>query len=305
MSSIEDANAIGNLSYKELQTECRKANLSAVGSTQVLRKRLRGWLTSQKRAVEENAVSESGDSRPTKRTRSAADDLLCPITLELPFDPVTAEDGRVYERSAITTHIESRTDGQPLKSPITNEPMGPRLLPAVQTKSLIETLIETGTIEGDLAVAWKKKEQEKKEFDELVAKAEEGDAEAMIIVSARFFKGEGVVKNEEVGYSWLKKSAYAGNIDAMFLAGKGLLLGHVVSKNTAHGVNLLTMAAEGGSNSAAFFLGCNYVKGIHAFPKDTVFGKHWLCKLLEGDLSGIDENLLIEARSMLEEIEDE
>eukprot|EP00978_Attheya_sp_CCMP212_P042587 scaffold262413_cov61-Attheya_sp.AAC.1 len=47
---------------------------------------------------------------------------------ELPFDPVTAEDGRVYERSAILEHFKFTPTG--LKSPpITNEPTGRRMLP--------------------------------------------------------------------------------------------------------------------------------------------------------------------------------
>ena len=52
-----------------------------------------------KRAREEEATEQ------LKRTKSAVDEafaeLVCPITQSLPIDPVTAEDGRIYERSAI------------------------------------------------------------------------------------------------------------------------------------------------------------------------------------------------------------
>lgn len=38
----------------------------------------------------------TSSGRPTARQKqSVADQLICPITLELPFDPVTAEDGYV------------------------------------------------------------------------------------------------------------------------------------------------------------------------------------------------------------------
>ena len=47
-----------------------------------------------------------------KRFRSAIDDsfseFLCPITHELPLDPVTATDGHVYERSAIEQWLETK-----------------------------------------------------------------------------------------------------------------------------------------------------------------------------------------------------
>eukprot|EP00550_Attheya_septentrionalis_P003018 CAMPEP_0198281798 /NCGR_PEP_ID=MMETSP1449-20131203/1671_1 /TAXON_ID=420275 /ORGANISM="Attheya septentrionalis, Strain CCMP2084" /LENGTH=90 /DNA_ID=CAMNT_0043977717 /DNA_START=9 /DNA_END=277 /DNA_ORIENTATION=+ len=50
----------------------------------------------------DSCSSMDDDSQPSKRRKlSPSDELVCPITLDLPFDPVTAEDGRVYERSAI------------------------------------------------------------------------------------------------------------------------------------------------------------------------------------------------------------
>ena len=36
---------------------------------------------------------------------SIAEELICPITRDLPADPVTAEDGRVYERHAINVCV--------------------------------------------------------------------------------------------------------------------------------------------------------------------------------------------------------
>ena len=47
-----------------------------------------------------------------KRLRSAVDEslthLVCAITQELPLDPVTAEDGNVYERSAIEEWLKQQ-----------------------------------------------------------------------------------------------------------------------------------------------------------------------------------------------------
>ena len=54
-----------------------------------------------------DAVGEPESSETSKRCRlrSAVDEslthLVCAITQELPLDPVTAEDGNIYERSAI------------------------------------------------------------------------------------------------------------------------------------------------------------------------------------------------------------
>jgi hypothetical protein len=95
------------------------------------------------------------------RQKCASVELICPITYELPLYPVTAEDGRVYERAAIEQHMKDKT-GEDLKSPITNQPMGRRLYPAVQHKNLIQMLIDTAVITGDLANSWNIKVLEKR-----------------------------------------------------------------------------------------------------------------------------------------------
>ena len=83
-----------------------------------------------------------------------AEELICPITTELPVDPVTAEDGRVYERRAIEDWIARPGE---LKSPTLNTPMGPRLYPATQVRNVIERMVRTGAISGPKAEAWSKK----------------------------------------------------------------------------------------------------------------------------------------------------
>ena len=99
-----------------------------------------------KRAAAADAETESH-----KKLRSAvdsmADEWVCPITFELPLDPVMAEDGRTYERSAIEEVI--RTQGAGLRSPITNQPMGARLMENIQARSTIEKLVRSGVIAGD------------------------------------------------------------------------------------------------------------------------------------------------------------
>ena len=84
--------------------------------------------------------------------KSIEDDWKCPITLRLPLDPVIAEDGRTYERSAIEEHIRVR--GADLRSPISNMPMGPRLMANPQARSTIEHLVHTGVLGGDKMERW-------------------------------------------------------------------------------------------------------------------------------------------------------
>ena len=53
------------------------------------------------RSAAAEAEDETAQLRRHKSaTEEAMNEFLCPITFSLPVDPVTAEDGNVYERSA-------------------------------------------------------------------------------------------------------------------------------------------------------------------------------------------------------------
>ena len=86
-----------------------------------------------------------GRKRAREETTSLASDvaeeLLCPISQTLPLDPVIAEDGHLYDRPAILRWLCAKE-----RSPMTNAPMGRRLLPAPHAKRTIRTLIESGAI---------------------------------------------------------------------------------------------------------------------------------------------------------------
>ena len=54
-----------------------------------------------KRLHDEYDASQVENKRFKTTTSNVVDELLCPITQQLPADPVTADDGRLYERAAI------------------------------------------------------------------------------------------------------------------------------------------------------------------------------------------------------------
>ena len=148
------------------------------------------------------AKEEDGAGGENKRYRQDIDDVadvyVCPITAELPVDPVTAEDGRCYERHAIEEWFARQPEPQ-VRSPVTNEPMGKRLLPAVQVRNTLRRLVESGVISGSKADAWKKamaeeaerwkKEEERcrpggEGFHEAKSRFEESVAESAVAESA-------------------------------------------------------------------------------------------------------------------------
>jgi hypothetical protein len=262
-----------SLSHRELRQECQKAKLSASGSSAILRKRLHC-----------KARNSAEIEPPAKRVKSVTDDLTCAISLELLFDPVTAEDGRLYERSAIEEHIRtSRQQGvRQFKSPLTNEFMGPRLLPAIQTKNLIETLVETGVISGELVDAWNIKNDEKKKMDKLLAKAQAGDAYLMYFLGVNYECGrKGFKQDFQLAFHWYKKGHEAGNVNATAVVGCWLAGGrHGVARNQSEGLLLTALAAERGSDFAAYHLGLYYSQGLQGVSVNTTQAIWWFQKCL-------------------------
>lgn len=218
--------------------------------------------------------------------KSPADDLICPITLELPWDPVTAADGRIYEKAAIEEHFRSNQTYN--RSPVTNAHINGTLFPAPQIRSLIETLIETGAIDGDLVSNWNEKVKQKNDREETLKKAEGGDAEAMYDAGEIYEHGSHLVKKDmDLALTWYKKAHEAGNIKGTALLGYHICnphCGYIGSGSfgspgyrTGTGLMYTCIAAAQGSNHAAYHLGMalsgastNHTYGINVNTTEAV-----------------------------------
>ena len=158
-----------------------------------------------------------------KRYRQAIDELaeeyVCPITAELPIDPVTAEDGRCYERWAIEEWFVRQPQPQ-VKSPVTNEAMGKRLFPAVQLRNSLKRLVESGAISGSKADAWKTAVAEEAEMAALRVTAEGGDANAMRKLGFSCRDGtRGLKMDLAQSFTWFKQAADLKDVCAIQLCG--------------------------------------------------------------------------------------
>ena len=196
------------------------------------------------------------------KTKSVLETLTCPITLELPLDPVMAEDGVIYERSAMEQHLQNSD-----KSPVKNIRMGNSLIESHQVKSMIESLIENASEhEQGLVNSYKERLAQQKIIDDLVAQAEAGNVQVMIQVGENYYEGKnGFDLHQERGFHWYHKAADEGSVVGMALAGIHLLqnasstdmrrrLSRISKQNT--GLSLVSNAAhEHGSDRACIFLG--------------------------------------------------
>ena len=54
-------------------------------------------------------------------------------------------------------------------------------------------------------------------MEELIKRAEQGDAEAQLELAKSYHSGEGIEENQELALYWLKNAALQENVDAQFL----------------------------------------------------------------------------------------
>jgi U-box domain len=239
-----------------------------------------------KRNLQELHVPETEETHPEndpnyankRQKKCPEEDLICPITLELPWDPVMAEDGRVYDRPAIEEHFKN----QGVRSPMTNVKMGKRLVPAPQIKNIIGSLVENGMIGVDLASKWNEKVEEQKAMADLLKMAKGGDADAMYRVAVgHCAASHGFKLDLNAAMSWCRKAHHAGSIKGTALLGS---MCAVDAKYQAEGTMYLGIAAAQGSNYAAYFLGLARAEGWYGLSANKDEAIYWLEKAL-GDCS--------------------
>ena len=269
----------------------------------------------QKRARDSPAVDLTDDPSPEKKQKKAltaiAKEFICPITQELPIQPVTAEDGKIYEETAIRKWFAAKLENnESPTSPATGAEIGPKLLPAPQARNTIEALVESGAIEGEIAEAWTKKlrlEMRVKEIRAMAERGRRGDGEAMWKLGVWYQEGEnGLAKDYRKARAWYERSAEARDPRGMAAFGQCLLAGGGREGDSLGLVNV-TEAAHLGSDLGALLLGESFFNGMCGLPEDPVRARYWLKKAVDGEceIKHVDDEGLAEAAAWLRELDQE
>ena len=164
----------------------------------------------------------------------AANEFLCPITQELPVEPVTAMDGKVYERWAIEDWFRQGNGN----SPMTNQPMSTQLLPATHVRNSLELMVKSNALTGEKVDAWKKKLKDEESIAKLLEQAQAGDIHCMARLGIEY----GMQEKYTDAFAWYRRGADAGSMDCL---GSRLvpLMGRTQEPQPALGLVMLTEAA--------------------------------------------------------------
>jgi TPR repeat protein len=223
---------------------------------------------------------EAGDDRRKKVIKQLVEEWTCPITYALLVDPVVAEDGRLYERAAIEEYMERKAGQLVVKSPVTNEDMGKRLIPAPYVRTAIASLVEGGLVDAESAGTWRQERVNLAQVTALRAKAEAGDSHAMGRLGFSYRDGtRGLRKDPVEAFKWFKKASDRGDPPAATSCGVAYINGSGVERNHVRGMIMITRAATLGSEHACAVLGWANECGHHGLDQDSGDATEWYKKM--------------------------
>jgi TPR repeat protein len=118
---------------------------------------------------------------------------------------------------------------------------------------------------------------ERKEFGAVKAKADKGDADALLSLAARYAKGDGVARDPAKAAKYTRKAAEQGSARAQCLLGLLCSNGNGVKVNPAEAAQWFRRAADQGLAEAQFNLGMCYASG-EGVPKNVAEAAEWYRK---------------------------
>lgn len=125
-------------------------------------------------------------------------------------------------------------------------------------------------------------------LQDVIHKAEQGDADAQNSLGLKYAKGEGISKDYKEATKWFKKAAEQGNAKGQYNLGFSYDNGEGVPQDKKEAVKWFRKAAEQGLAYAQYLLGLVYADG-EGVPQDIKEAANWLRKAAEqGNTDALD-----------------
>lgn len=125
--------------------------------------------------------------------------------------------------------------------------------------------------------------------------AEQGNAEAQLLLGRMFLMGQGVSRDPDQATKWLRASADQGNAEAEFFMGTYYLLPR---RDISQGMRWLRLSAEQGNQDAQLLLGRTLAEGTSEVPRDAVQAEMWLRLAAKDNLPFYGSQLAAAEQSM-------
>ena len=289
----------------KLESENLGLFIKAQGLTQKLESTKKRALEQDREIQKKDVVISSKTQRiselekdMTSSHNALADMFLCPITKELPVDPVLAADGKIYERAKIEEWLAKHDT-----SPATGEKMKDTVLTAASSvvTGTIDFLLKCNAVDEQKKKTLKTKLVNEQKLKELKSKVEAGDYDAMCNLGFAYRDGQfGLAKDKKETENWFRRSAEGGNRRGMSAYG-GLL---VDKGDLILGIHYLTRTATE-CRYSAYRIGLAYQEGDFGLPKDLHQAKYYLSmvgKCPEKNLKNLDDAAIA---TMLRAIQDQ
>ena len=225
----------------------------------------------QRPAQRRRATSGAGeDSRPRSngidpkemKDKGIAADIFCPLTCRLPVDPVSTEDGRIYEKRHVLNCAEvNSVDLHTFTSPWTKQPISKRVQSLMQVKQLIDAQIAAGVFTPDVQYEYEVACKNEEIVRELERGAQHLPAHAIKLGHAYRKGALNLPVNKKTAYKYYRMFAEMGCVESMTYTALCILRRKFVLQERYHAWSLLGGAASKGSRFASFVMGCEYASG--------------------------------------------
>jgi len=110
---------------------------------------------------------------------------------------------------------------------------------------------------------------------ELTPLAEQGNADAQVLLGLMYLRGLGVLKDPALALMWYKAAADQRDAEGQSHLGSMYFMGLGVAKDTNEALKLWKLSADQGNGGAQVSLGLAYRNSLHV-PRDLVQSYMWL-----------------------------
>ena len=132
--------------------------------------------------------------------------------------------------------------------------------------------------------------QDSEKFQEVLSRAEQGDAPAQAMLGLMYANGEGVPEDDAEAVKWCRKAAEQGNAAAQYNLAFMYANGEGVPENDAEAVKWYRKAAEQGNAAAQYNLAFMYANG-EGVPENDAEAVRWYRKAAEQGDADAQSNL--------------